>query len=167
MKKPRRIRRILKWAGVVGCTAIGAAAIASWWIAWGYNVCKSPGGAGWGFGVGRGGIVLCVGAETMYGHGWYCYKLRPIDRGVRWSPYYRNFAPRRVWDVGTPLWIPFLLTATPTAFLLWRDRRRIPPGHCLKCGYNLKGNVSGVCPECGTKIERVVKAPRVLIERPP
>ena len=23
---------------------------------------------------------------------------------------------------------------------------------CLKCGYNLTGNVSGVCPECGEEI---------------
>jgi len=23
------------------------------------------------------------------------------------------------------------------------------PGHCPYCGYNLKGNVSGLCPECG------------------
>jgi rubrerythrin len=29
--------------------------------------------------------------------------------------------------------------------------RRIPPGHCQRCGYNLTGNVSGVCPECGTQ----------------
>ncbi len=27
-----------------------------------------------------------------------------------------------------------------------------PPGHCQRCGYNLTGNVSGVCPECGEKI---------------
>lgn len=32
--------------------------------------------------------------------------------------------------------------------------RCIPLGHCKKCGYNLTGNVSGVCPECGTKIEQ-------------
>lgn len=25
-----------------------------------------------------------------------------------------------------------------------------PPGHCQSCGYDLTGNVSGVCPECGT-----------------
>jgi hypothetical protein len=31
-------------------------------------------------------------------------------------------------------------------------RRRFPPGHCEECGYALKGNVSGVCPECGTVI---------------
>ena len=30
---------------------------------------------------------------------------------------------------------------------------RHKPGHCQKCGYDLIGNVSGVCPECGTKIE--------------
>jgi hypothetical protein len=25
-------------------------------------------------------------------------------------------------------------------------------GHCRNCGYNLTGNVSGVCPECGERI---------------
>lgn len=24
---------------------------------------------------------------------------------------------------------------------------------CRRCGYNLTGNVSGVCPECGTRID--------------
>ena len=28
----------------------------------------------------------------------------------------------------------------------------VPPPLCRKCGYNLTGNVSGVCPECGTPI---------------
>ncbi len=27
-----------------------------------------------------------------------------------------------------------------------------PPGSCQKCGYDLTGNVSGVCPECGTGV---------------
>lgn len=26
------------------------------------------------------------------------------------------------------------------------------PGHCRACGYNLTGNVSGICPECGGRI---------------
>jgi hypothetical protein len=51
-----------------------------------------------------------------------------------------------------PLWMPFLIVALPTGFLWYRDRRRIPPGHCQKCGYNLTGNVSGACPECGEKV---------------
>ncbi len=39
------------------------------------------------------------------------------------------------------------------AVLLPRQRR-VQHGRCKKCRYNLTGNVSGVCPECGTKIER-------------
>ena len=49
-----------------------------------------------------------------------------------------------------PLWIPFVLVMVPTVFCIWRDRRVIPPGHCKKCRYDLEGNVSGICPECGT-----------------
>ena len=32
-----------------------------------------------------------------------------------------------------------------------RNFRRWRRGQCLKCGYSLMGNTSGVCPECGTK----------------
>ena len=31
-------------------------------------------------------------------------------------------------------------------------RRPVPPDHCQACGYNLTGNISGVCPECGTPV---------------
>jgi len=54
--------------------------------------------------------------------------------------------------VVVPLWMSLGLVGVPTVVLWWRDRRRIPPGHCRKCGYNLTGNVSGVCPECGTAV---------------
>ena len=47
-------------------------------------------------------------------------------------------------------------TAIPTVLLLQRHRR-IPVGHCRRCGYNLTGNVSGVCPECGTPIASTAK----------
>ena len=33
---------------------------------------------------------------------------------------------------------------------VWPHKPGPLPGHCLKCGYNLTGNVSGICPECGT-----------------
>jgi hypothetical protein len=52
-----------------------------------------------------------------------------------------------------PLWMQFLGVAIPTAGLwLVGFGRRIPAGHCQQCGYNLTGNTSGVCPECGEKI---------------
>jgi hypothetical protein len=53
-----------------------------------------------------------------------------------------------------PIWLPMMLAAVPTTILWSYDRRRIPPGHCPKCGYNLTLNVSGECPECGTPIHR-------------
>ena len=34
----------------------------------------------------------------------------------------------------------------------WRWQPPRPAGHCQQCGYNLTGNVSGRCPECGKKI---------------
>jgi hypothetical protein len=30
--------------------------------------------------------------------------------------------------------------------------RLFPPGFCHRCGYNLTGNESGICSECGTPI---------------
>ena len=51
----------------------------------------------------------------------------------------------------TSFWVLILLTAIPTAWLWHRDRRRIRPGHCPRCDYNLTGNSSGVCSECGEK----------------
>ena len=57
-----------------------------------------------------------------------------------------------------PLWIPLVIFAAyPTfAFIrgpLRRWRRRCA-GHCVRCGYDLTGNESGVCPECGRPVLR-------------
>ena len=45
---------------------------------------------------------------------------------------------------------PFAAVAVAT-LLVWRfGPKPVEPGHC-RCGYDLKGNVSGVCPECGAR----------------
>ena len=51
--------------------------------------------------------------------------------------------------VFVPLWLPFVIIAVTTGFLFWQDRKRPKPGHCQECGYDLTGNTSGRCPECG------------------
>ncbi len=38
------------------------------------------------------------------------------------------------------------------AILYCRKQLPYPPGCCKTCGYNLTGNVSGVCPECGIEV---------------
>ncbi|HWE95004.1 MAG TPA: hypothetical protein VG269_13645 [Tepidisphaeraceae bacterium] len=47
-----------------------------------------------------------------------------------------------------------LLSSVPVYWLVSRPARqkRVVPGHCKFCGYDLTGNVSGACPECGRKI---------------
>jgi hypothetical protein len=62
------------------------------------------------------------------------------------SPSYRTLTIR--------LWPPVLAVAAVTMLLWWLDRRRIPAGHCQNCGYDLTGNVSRRCPECGTPVKR-------------
>jgi hypothetical protein len=47
-----------------------------------------------------------------------------------------------------PTWA-LVLVASTIAFLLWWRDRRFPARHCQTCGYDLTGNVSGRCPECG------------------
>ena len=64
----------------------------------------------------------------------------------------------RLMKAWAPAWIvaPAFATYPTIAFIRgpvrrWRRRRR---GECVACGYDLTGNVSGVCPECGAPVQR-------------
>jgi len=58
--------------------------------------------------------------------------------------------------IAVPFWLPApLFAAYPFwAFVRgpWRRRRRKAKGLCLRCGYDLTGNVTGVCSECGRSV---------------
>jgi hypothetical protein len=74
--------------------------------------------------------------------------------GFDFPIYFRHFrwATHSVWVVTVPLDVLFILTALlPLGWFLrqvMRHRRKVS-GLCHACGYNLTGNRSGVCPECG------------------
>jgi hypothetical protein len=58
-----------------------------------------------------------------------------------------------------PLWAPALaclaiLCVGPLGRAI-RGRRRRLRGRCESCNYDLTGNMSGVCPECGVAIKRL------------
>lgn len=94
--------------------------------------------------VERGGLVISCGAF--------------ISDPPRLWVYPQRFRVGSHWVVTVPLWCPFILFfAYPTiAFIRGPVRRwrRYRKGLCVNCGYNLTGNVSGICPECGTKVEQ-------------
>jgi len=105
----------------------------------------------WYFWIGPDGCLLH--------HGWHW-----PGSGLReWKP-----------DLHNALVIPFGPVAAGlfvlTVFLCWRDWRhpvlnwlrqtRYPLGHCQECGYDLTGNVSGICSECGVPIPETLHAPR-------
>ena len=87
------------------------------------------------------------------------YGFDPNFNG-RWScgAYYYTHARLgfRTTNIYIPLWLPLVLfSAYPTiAFFHSPNRRyrRRKKGLCLTCGYDLTGNVSGICPECGERI---------------
>jgi len=58
-----------------------------------------------------------------------------------------------------PAWFAVCLLATPLAFALRSSAFSRPPraGFC-RCTYNLTGNTSGVCPECGMAVAGKVGA---------
>jgi hypothetical protein len=71
----------------------------------------------------------------------------PDEPGAWYSDY---------WEFSIPFWAFVVLFAL--LFLRWlrqvrRGKLLVLP--CPKCSYSLTGNVSGVCPECGTPIARV------------
>ena len=60
---------------------------------------------------------------------------------------------RLFWRASVQMWFLFVLFGAypATVFIRgplrrWRRHRK---GLCIRCGYNLEGNVSGVCSECG------------------
>lgn len=104
-----------------------------------------------------GGLLASPGVSLQeeYNH----YPMWP-EWVVRGGGSYANTDFRAV----MPLWIPLLLAilATTTSWMLAR-RWQIPPGYCVNCGYDLTGNVTGRCPECGTIVTRLKHVGRVRV----
>ena len=151
MKPRSRLRRVLKWAGLGVCVMI----VGLWILSLRYYLsCTFVRHIDLHAGY---LLVEVFGDLPEPGHRFGLSVGRAIPQagvGLRWP---------EVWDedwsvVLVPLWIPFGIFAVPTAYLFWRDRRPLP-GYCLKCGYDLTANISGVCPECGEPVGSPDQAP--------
>lgn len=78
---------------------------------------------------------------------WHARSMR--DLGFCWQPEIR----RTNWAcfVLIPLWIPLAATLIVIA-ILHHMGQATKRDQCAKCKYDLTGNLSGVCPECGSRI---------------
>ncbi len=104
--------------------------------------------------------------------GWRTFTLGPlarIDIGTSqaftecFGPSGRNAEQLRLQNAdlycaAIPLWLmAFFFGIIPSMWFIRGRLRRLlrrPHGVCAECAYDLTGNLSGVCPECGTKINR-------------
>jgi hypothetical protein len=99
---------------------------------------------------------------------WHYFSMPATHGGepygdIPWCISVRKVANTGNKDIGIAvrLWtLDALAAMLPIAWLArWRQQRRLRGiGTCLKCGYNLIGNLSGVCPECGAKIVQPTRA---------
>jgi len=159
MQRRSRLRRVLKWLGTVMCLLLIAASVLSAlegvYFLW---IPHSSSSTSWVIHsrLSSGRLMFDVSHGPHYPAKWSWGSLSMRSRWVsRWTwwcrPfYYKVQGGSRSLTIIIPLWIPVLATLIPTALLWYRDRP--PPGHCRKCGYDLTGNESGVCPECGTEL---------------
>ena len=74
----------------------------------------------------------------------YCYRH---EYAMQWGYTVRLGTASTTWTLEVGLW-PFVIVAGLP--LAWGWVRWIPPGHCKKCGYDLRGSPGTCCPECGT-----------------
>ena len=83
---------------------------------------------------------------------WPALLRKAIVPAVHYGPYRDPQRPAGVMHLHArlPLWIPAVLCLL-LAPLVRRMQRRSRPGRCA-CGYDLSGNLSGVCPECGRRV---------------
>lgn len=143
MKRLEQQGRVLRWLGFFAAMMMLVVWVVS--VITRADYCCNT----WRAASGAGGVGICWRQNPWPGFRGLHIRYEP-DYRLLWLPGYVHRATMAA--VSVPLWMLFLLVVLPTAYLFWSNRRHLPPGHCQRCGYNLTGNVSGTCPECGSAV---------------
>lgn len=138
--------------GLLACVFVGSLWLTSCWWNFGPWYGRSQ-GISQGIILDSGLISINArGLEFHYANGW------------AWVADFHQ--PQMVWLLGwicapygtggfvvvIPLWHVLCLYLGATLVTYFRHRGLRVPGHCPQCNYNLTGNTSGSCPECGAEV---------------
>ena len=166
MARLSRKLRVCKWIGTVGCVLIAAEFVVSGsWLFFGR---WTP-----GMDVVRGKAFVQTADFNSYVvrlyRGYFDLSRDVVNNtcnatqwevyggNSEWFVFHEGLLPRlSYWGhpgLLLPLWLPFLALLLPTLWLWRRDRRKPRPGFCPVCDYNLTGNTTARCPECGTSCQ--------------
>ena len=142
----KRKRGWVKWVGVAACVFLLCGWIGSFWSAFGYagrNVTVD---------LSVGCFEVGVYPFVLSKQGWFASRM---NYEVYWLPkvIHGSFGTLRSTLLFLPLWIPLLLVGAAT-IVAFRHDRRLAPGHCQTCGYDLSHVKSDTCSECGTPLKR-------------
>jgi len=161
------VHRLGPWLGLVAVVALSAGWFASrftrlvfWWT--------DDSGYSYAVGVERGMLRFDAWWRiTAPFHAEAVRSLRVFVREENKGPH--GLSIWETWPDGSveaqlPVWIPLMLVAIPTGVAFWRTGRK-QPGHCRACRYDLTGNTSGRCPECGMEVAPVAQPDRTTVSR--
>jgi len=146
---PPNRKRLLRSLLICGSAAVAVSLLAASFsfIKWSGNgpiliVSIAPLG---GVSIGGGGFMY----QSHLPKGWpqYYFSMIQSDASPSFSFWALTFASPKGMALQMPTWMLIWITGLPTLALYLASRRPLP-GHC-RCGYNLTGNTSGICPECG------------------
>lgn len=141
--KKRTSWRYLKWIGLSALLSL----MAIWTISLYWSLYYS--GIGWGCAILEAGQFRAYKGGTS-GAGWIFAKNDPAPALHWWWPSWR-YGSSTSMELAFPVWTAMLMAGLLT-LIAWRHSRRIGPGYCKDCSYDLTGNTSGVCPECGKPV---------------
>ena len=176
----RRLLNLLTVLSLLLCVAVAALSVRSTWHADEVVFRPSDELTIWSFVSAEGEVVFTsirhkgfsrtrTGDDFRYTHSPVDRAIRGLHRrirdlhehrflGVGWTPPARDDNPATTWATVPYSRVAILAALLPagraTGWLWKRAVRRKRRGRCPQCGYDLTGNVSGVCPECGQGTSR-------------
>ena len=94
-------------------------------------------------------VGVSGGVGRLLGHRW----VRFLSGGCPVDDFFDSLLGHELSDPFLVAVLMLMIASGVFVFLGYWPARHIGilPGHCRKCSYDLTGNVSGICPECGEK----------------